>query len=489
MMISPLTKNAQPKASSPKDNKLTASGSLSSKKNIGSQKILKSVSNKQRVGNASPRQGGASPKGKTVNFVTPDEDSYDKEDDEDPFYRYSRGLQEEVLQTYELLEFSKKNKSFLRTCKLNNPRKNKKELLKEITEFIKDAMRMAMKKEGSLTSAQSNVVLCSCIMDTIQKVLFYNNQHRWTQTDINDDILEKIKFYLSDKFFQQSKVISLGNLVTKDDFKNIINKTSSISIYRMFDMIPLILNFQATILFEAGHINQSFNTIYQSILIKRLILHSHFDLFQLIHFALNFIELLFRSDDPDRAITSLRNVMLFTEYLIDNFTLNLMTTPDQIKFFMEAYRYIDSSWTDRETEGKLVDVKRLESASDEEREEMLKMLLRVRLLDMYKRLGEQLHSRGMYQEAYLAMNYHNNLYVDLVGDEPMEGYIKALDVLNKNKKKGPEEPLTGRQKMDENYFKRPWRVVKHNRTNEEGYPLNLYKKYLFLLNKVNTVGK
>ena len=170
--------------------------------------------------------------------------------------------------------------------------------------------------------------------------------------------------------------------------------------------------------------------------------------------------------DDERAITLLKNLMVVVERLIEKFKLNLSVSPAHVINFLHVYKFIDMQSQDRELEHKLVTIE--PSMSDENLGKALVTLLKIRLCDFYKIIGDLLHNRSMYKEAYLAMNYHNNLYVDLAGDQTIQSYQKVIDLIEK------QAETSSNDVEDKEFFKRPWVSVRHNKTNQEGFLMSRF---------------
>jgi hypothetical protein len=422
---------------------------------------------------------------KGVQFISPEDPLIDEED---PFFKFSKKHVDSCLKTYEYLEFEKKCKSLYTCCKLNDPTKDKKDLLSKVVVFCKENLTQAISKLSSSVNARTNWTMCRKLIELCMGVMKLNNHYKWTVTDITDIKIDKLLFVLSDDFFKSDKIISMRDLISLDDLDLIVSRPSSMAMYRLLDVCVLVMNVQAKQFVNLELKNQALTTLYQAVSIRKLSMHSKFDFFQIVHYALNFVDILESSLQKDRAITLLQSIMMVCEHLINNMSLDMVVSYEQVDFFKSHFCFVSDRWQDPDIEDKLpsIDIDSTEAQISSH----LSSILKCRLTMAYKIVGEMLHEKGLYQDAYLAMNYHNVLYVELVGDAPIQEYKrlilqiegkKQLDTLESGqnpagtKEKNKSNPKPKRESLSEDpYFKKPWRMIKSEIDNRDGCLLTHY---------------
>lgn len=339
-------------------------------------------------------------------------------------------------------------------------------------------------------------MMCRKVIELAIGVMKFNNHYKWTVTDITDVKVENVMHMLSDEFFKADKIISLRDMISMEDMDLIVSKPSSMAMYQLLDTVVILMNVQAKQFFDLNLKNQALTSLYQAVSIRKVSMHSRFDMFQLVHYSLNFVDILEKNDQQDRAITLLQSVMIICEHLMANMHADMVISYEQVNYFKKNFCFISERWQDAEIEQKTPELE--ESSSDSKIALHLSFILKTRLTMAYKVVGELLHDRGIYQDAYLAMNYHNVLYVELVGDAPIKDYKRIISrieaqnseqntaetksatkksVLNQAKSGQKKASLQAqRESLSEDpFFNKPWKVVKREENPEDGKMLTQFK--------------
>ena len=426
-----------------------------------------------------------------VDFVSPDSPDFDEPD---PFFRYGVHSLKSSLKTLEFLEFEQRANKLYTIGKLNDPRKDKLELLKEVVTFCRTSLGVAVTKLHSDLNAKTNWAFCRKIAELAVSIMQLNNRHKWTLTEVTEKIVDDILGILSDDYFQSAKVISIADFIDIEDIGRIVFKPAGMAVYQLVALIPLVLNVQALQLYSLGLKNQAMTTLFQAATVKKTCMHSHFDIFQLVYLAFNFVDALESSKEIDRAFSMLQSVMMVCERLISYFKIQMGASHAQVNYFFSTFRFFSERWTDENLEKKIPPKPEADS-SEERLESHLTGLLKVRLTMAYKVLGEMLHERSMYQDAYLAMNFHNIMFTEFQGDGPMQSYEKIMQkiqsktsnlnlrssvgdnqkegIVQTSNQNGVQIDEDGNDKDD--FFNKPWHEVERKSKAEDGYLLIHYE--------------
>ncbi len=412
------------------------------------------------------------------------EDSEEELEDEIA-QNYRKHLERDVIKTFDLLEFEKKAKSFLRVSKLNDPLKNKEQLLKDLLVFCMEYFAKVKEKVWSVAHAKANCALLKGIYSLLAASLRYAVTHGWFVSSLDSETVTRVEMYLSDEYFESSKVISVVELIADEDMsKPSVNPTANILI-QIFDTISMCCNLQAKVLSESQHPNQAFNSLYQAILIKRLKNKSHFDLFQNIYYCANFTTLLIKTNNQAIGLKLLVKLMSLTEKLIGEFRVNMMLTSKVAESFLSKFVFLEDQLISAELQA--VPEKLNELMGDEAVTCIFASHLKVLLTQLYRVAGEVLHEQGRYSDAYLMDNYHKNLHAELVGDEYKQKFAALLQQAEDKKlelrkaktgqlAKEREEIEGVKDQSQSDYFNKPWRLLPSDKKNKDGFLICEFKK-------------
>lgn len=426
-----------------------------------------------------------------------------EEDTSDPFFKYSKHLAQETLKTYDLLEVESKTKSYMSVCKLNDSRVDKRVLLRKILKFAEASFRLAVKRESSESYMKGNCALLDRIIDMIKTAVYFNDVHKWYfNTGFSSTAVKLLVEYMKDEFLLRPKIISTEDLLDRQIILTLSFGATDGDIIRLVDTLAFLLNYKCFVMLKNGEKNKTIliNTIYQALMVKKLVLNNHFDVLCLVHYLLNLQTLFEKAGMLDEAIRVGNSSMMTLEILQDHFRVDSSTTISHASFFFENFRFLDGNVLDKELEEKYVKFDNV--CGEQELRNLLQQIIKLRLCTMYDKLGKVLHEKGQYQEAYLAMNYHNNLYVDLIGENNHEVYSKVLKRIGVNRaqhvadtnkevtlEKGYKEKtedgnpddspdfevVTG--KKEKKIRQEEWKASKKRKANDEGYEIGLFKKY------------
>ena len=396
----------------------------------------------------------------------------------DPFYKYSKHIEGELLNAFDTLEFDKKSKSFLLTCKLNNPRKDKSDLLREITMFAQETFEIAYSKRDSFMEAKNTCVMCHKLTGFIVDCLSYCCLHNWPVSCPSADTLQKMKVLLSEEYFLNPKVVSLGDLIDDWDLKKLSDLPVVSQGTHLCCLLVQLLVLEAYLLSSQSppRKSQAQSCLLQALRLKRLHFHCLFDVFVTLQLAHNFLSVW--ADTGDEALSLRKHVMIMAERLSVCDDLGHGTTFELSDMWFRGFVKVGGyahedllnkllgELEDKQVEGyiqrytlhqetlreKLIKERALSKRKTAARDEaplpevvvpsrgevrhklgttalseQLRVRIRVFLLELYGELKECLHQRGLFKESYLAANYFNNLRVELEGSEKVETYMANIE--------------------------------------------------------------
>lgn len=418
-----------------------------------------------------------------------DDEIMDNSDDDDyeRIKNLGKHFKNEVIKSYELLEFEKKAKSYIRVFKLNDSRVDKEELMEKLCNFCLEYSMKIKTKSSSQRNFKSNLVLLNQIIYTLIRVLKFNQTFNWVKPELSLHMMLNLENIISVDFFESCKIISINELLNLDDVSKENTKITLTVIHRIIDLVSLTINLQSYIHASNNHPNKAFTCLYQSIFIKRIQINNHFDVFQNIFYCINFMSLLYKTGNAERAMSLQMSMMQVVENIIPILIIDYSVSSKTIIIFLENFVFFDEGIIDQTLSKTLYPVD--DKMSPQVIRKALVNYLKLILTQMYKILGNKLHAMGRFNESYISMNIYNNLYADIAGDGTLLKYTSLLTQLDDiERKRNEKEGLNTKQgqtnidnimpgqKSDVNFYNKKWKLTKEKRKNKEGFFINEYIK-------------
>ena len=335
------------------------------------------------------------------------------------------------LQTYDYLSFKKKVDSFSRVCRLNVFSCSKESLLQKILTFqLKKFQILLHEEETGKKMPKLIFVQCTTLLHLLLQALEAINIHSWEVCYIEDSIIKKTRYILSDGFEEDLEVINLESLVSGSEFKTVLGIKEIKLTYAIFDQIPLLCNFIALICLKTNRNSLAVLYLMRAIRIRQMFKISNFDVFKLFMFSCNFLVVLKAMKESNRYLMLVKKLIFFSENYGHNFVTRGEVQAEHILVFRKYFRELDGAHlTEKILEEKIgffsgMTILKMNG--------QLRDWIKAKLVVFYRNLADLCHDSGMFKQSYIAQDFYYKLKVEVVGDEyEMKGVKEDENLVGK----------------------------------------------------------
>lgn len=305
----------------------------------------------------------------------------------------TKGLTSQVeLQTYAYLQFKRMVKAYTNVCRLNSITVSKQVFMEKLLSFVKEEFfKCQIEISRALNSPKVIFVKCSSLVELLVTGLKSINKFNWELNEVSLTLLEDIDFILSDTYNQKLKIIEMEKLIRKKDNKKIGVLPYTKYGYKYLNYIVLILNFIASVAHSRGKDKLSLLSVYQAIQIKKLLYFGQFDALLSFMLNLNFLTLLHHREMHNHCFTLVKHLLRVGEDWQHSIETEGEITPQDVLEIKNSFVVIDEkAWSKPTLEKYIIfdpEMKIIDMNSS------LNMWLHVRLINLYRFLGDLLHSK------------------------------------------------------------------------------------------------